>query len=272
MNGLKDRYFTTGQHTLCYQYIQGKGLPLVFLHGGTGSLSVWYLSLSELKKSKRPILLIDLFGHGKSSISDDWHDYSLENHAQYILNLVAELKITKFDLIGHCLGSMIASVIASKQPSLVRKLVLINPGGFNKSIYLSSFTVGIVRLLLPLIHLITDRIPRKKGRPDERKYIGNHELYIPRFLDEVRYCSYKTAVNQFIAFSKWNEAKYYPNIKAPTLVISGVKDIIFSPKTTHKVVGLIPKLNHVQLPTNHLAPLNMSSEMTELINVFTNNE
>lgn len=88
---------------LNYQ-VKGSGYPLVFLHGFLESISMWdYLELNSLNFQ---IILVDLPGHGSSSLDDDEMP-SIEFMAFKVAELLSALNITCFSVIGHSMGGYV---------------------------------------------------------------------------------------------------------------------------------------------------------------------
>ncbi len=107
--------------------IIGNGDPVVFLHGFLESLTMWsYLNLEDLPFMS---ILIDLPGHGKSLNEDD-KEPSIEHMSLKVLEILLELKVTTFSIVGHSMGGYVA--LSLKKISLTnnkfncQKIVLLN--------------------------------------------------------------------------------------------------------------------------------------------------
>lgn len=101
---------------------KGSGFPTLLIHGLFGSLE----NLNGLAKAlsdDREVISIDVRNHGRSE-----HDTSMTYHdvTQDVINLLDELSITEFDIIGHSMGGKIAMLLALLYPSRVRKLVVLD--------------------------------------------------------------------------------------------------------------------------------------------------
>lgn len=104
---------------------QGKGRPIVFLHGWAGlpRATAWLEALAQ----RRLVIAPEFPGFGESTgleRLDDFLDIAL-----YQFDLFATLKLGQADLIGHDFGGAIAAEVAALRPSLVRRLVLVAPSG-----------------------------------------------------------------------------------------------------------------------------------------------
>ncbi len=67
----------------------------------------------------------DARGHGKSSVPD--YGYRYEDHANDVVGLIKALGFLPPILIGHSMGGMTAAVVASRNPKLLRGLILADP-------------------------------------------------------------------------------------------------------------------------------------------------
>jgi esterase len=93
---------------------------LVLLHGLFGSLDNLSMVRRELA-DKHNVLSVDLPDHGKSLRTSR---FSFELYAELILQLLAQLDISKAHLLGHSLGGKVAMKIALKAPDKVSKLIV----------------------------------------------------------------------------------------------------------------------------------------------------
>ncbi|MGE5376552.1 MAG: alpha/beta fold hydrolase [Bacteroidota bacterium] len=98
--------------------------PLILLHGLTANGLCWTVIAHELE-GDNDVIMPDFRGHGNSSAPD--HGYRYEDHASDIVGLVNALGISAPVLIGHSMGGLVAAVVASQYPALIRGLILADP-------------------------------------------------------------------------------------------------------------------------------------------------
>lgn len=96
--------------------------PLVVLHGLLGSLDNWY-TFSRSQTDKRSILAADMRNHGGSPHVEGM---SYRQMVDDLLELLAALGIANFDLMGHSMGGKVAMALALQQPSLIRRLLVVD--------------------------------------------------------------------------------------------------------------------------------------------------
>lgn len=107
---------------------EGKGRPVVLLHGFTGCAS----TMADLgaRLGPRRQLRIDLVGHGSSAAPPAASNYSMAATTAQVVTVIEELAGSSVDLIGYSFGARVAlSAIVARQ-DLVRSAALIgvSPG------------------------------------------------------------------------------------------------------------------------------------------------
>jgi N-formylmaleamate deformylase len=113
-NGIIIHYTRTG----------GSKPPLILLHGLTANGACW-AALAHAVEGDYDVIMPDARGHGKSSVPD--YGYRYEDLANDIVGLIQALRLPPPILIGHSMGGMTAAVVASRNPELLRCLVLADP-------------------------------------------------------------------------------------------------------------------------------------------------
>jgi pimeloyl-ACP methyl ester carboxylesterase len=102
---------------------------LVLLHGGGQNAHTWDTVALALG---RPLLAIDLPGHGHSDWRDD-HRYFPAENAAAVEVIVREYAPDAKAVVGMSLGGLTALVLAARAPELVRRLILVDvTPGVNK--------------------------------------------------------------------------------------------------------------------------------------------
>lgn len=120
------KYKSMAGATLHYRD-EGRGMPIVLLHGTAASLNTWDGWVSELSQSHR-VLRLDLPGFGLTgrNASDT---YTIDYYSELLLHFLDSLGVEKAHLAGSSLGGQIAFDFAADHPGRVQKLILIAPTG-----------------------------------------------------------------------------------------------------------------------------------------------
>jgi N-formylmaleamate deformylase len=113
-NGISIHYTRTG----------GNKPPLIMLHGLMTS-GACFIPIALALAEEYDVILPDARGHGKSSAPN--FGYRYEDHANDVIGLIDSLKLSAPILIGHSMGGMTATVVASLRLSIIRGLILADP-------------------------------------------------------------------------------------------------------------------------------------------------
>ncbi len=98
-------------------------IPIVFIHGFTGSSEDWLPIVNELEGICDP-LTIDLVGHGSNEQPDRLSDYTIDEQIDRIKKYVDNSFHNKFMLAGYSMGGRIALHWALKYPERLYGLIL----------------------------------------------------------------------------------------------------------------------------------------------------
>jgi pimeloyl-ACP methyl ester carboxylesterase len=105
---------------------EGEG-PVVVLVHGIASSSVTFQKLVPLLEPTHRVISIDILGFGRSPAPAD-AEYTLEEHAAALRRTLRSLGLREpFVLVGHSLGSLIATRYAAENPDSLVRLVLVGP-------------------------------------------------------------------------------------------------------------------------------------------------
>ncbi len=105
-----------------------KSLPLVMLHGGSGSWTHWLRAIEPLTQAGYTLYLPDLPGFGDSDAVPDGSDVDtmLGPLASGITQLLGAAQTGPVcDLVGFSFGGMASGLLAAQSPQLMRRLVIV---------------------------------------------------------------------------------------------------------------------------------------------------
>ena len=198
----------------------GSGFPLVLVHGYLGSSEMWCNQRDYFSKSCR-VISPALPGFGESSGAQSLD--SINKMAQFVIDILNERKIQKFNLLGHSMGGMIVQEITRIAGDKVNKLICFATGSIGE-IPGRFETIDETRKRLKNdgIDISFSRVPKKwfvKGDEDKNYYLCKNA---------VANVSLETADNALIAMKNWSGINNLRDIKNETLIVWGDKDTSYN--------------------------------------------
>jgi len=97
------------------------GIPVLFLHGFTGSSQSWKHIRKDMSCSS---FAIDIPGHGKSTFNNINKEYNYKDFRAELYLILQTLNLKKIHLCGYSMGGRIAISFAQKYPELIESLIL----------------------------------------------------------------------------------------------------------------------------------------------------
>jgi len=117
---MKNYYADISQGQVHYR-MQGDGRALLLIHQ-TGMSSEEYSEVIPILAEEYRVIAVDLLGYGNSAVPPA--DYRIEDHAGSILEFLDVLEIDCASVMGHHVGSRVAAEVAATRPERVEKLIL----------------------------------------------------------------------------------------------------------------------------------------------------
>lgn len=216
--------------------------PIVLLHGTGASLHTWDGWVQALKVDHR-VIRMDLPGFGLTGPSGD-HVYTQPRYAQFVVAVLDALKVQQVTLAGNSLGGAIAWKTAVDFPDRVKRLVLVDSGGYPSQA--TSVPIGFKMAAMPELAPLMDRIlPRSAVESSVRSVYGDprkvtHEL-VDRYYELSLRAGNRQALRDRFAQSKGGE--FFDQIKQvrqPTLLMWGSEDHLIPPVLADRFAKDIP--------------------------------
>ena len=138
-----------------YVRVEGKGDPLVMLHGMAASSDIWGFTIDALKARYR-IIAPDLPGHGRSGGKSG--QYRLSFYTGWLAGLMDHFSVKSGALMGNSLGGAISLAYSLENPSRTKRLILSDPLGLSPSLPWKAAAYTIKRLPQTIMGLITRRV------------------------------------------------------------------------------------------------------------------
>ncbi|HET9921607.1 MAG TPA: alpha/beta fold hydrolase [Ktedonobacteraceae bacterium] len=179
--------------------VMGSGEPVILVHGLSGSILWWTRNIASLAQHYA-VYLVDLPGFG--TLARRQH-FALTGAADWLLEWLQAVGLTRANWIGHSMGGYICIQIAARRPEVVKRLVLVAPAALPVGHRWQNY-------LLPLV--------------EATRYMQPSFLPI-LFYDAVRAgpLTLLRATKDLLAKDVREDAR---SIQAPTLLIWGANDTL----------------------------------------------
>lgn len=129
--------------------IIGAGKPILFLSGGPGFSSDYMVPIADLLSNSFQCILLDQRGTGKSIVPIyDTNFINISATIEDIEFLRKHLGYEEWIVLGHSVGSFLASKYASDYPNSISTMIHVSTVGFNASFW-DYFTDNLWSRLLP---------------------------------------------------------------------------------------------------------------------------
>ena len=195
---------------------EGKGFPLILIHGFLGSSKMWEPQINFFKNHFR-VITPDLPGFGKSNKAKSHN--SIQSIANLLMDCLEEKKIDKFYLLGHSMGGMIVQEMAKEYGNKIIKLICYSTGprgempGRFESVDQSRENLKKKGLEITVKNIAKTWFVRKENAK-----------YFDICIEAGKQTSTKAADDALIAFKNWNGVDTLKNIKNETLIVWGDQD------------------------------------------------
>lgn len=122
----------------------GEGTPVIIIHGLFGTLDNWQSIAKKLSKDFM-VFIVDLRNHGRSPHAEE---FSYEIMAQDVQEFMENNWIYEAHVVGHSMGGKVAMQLASQNPDMVSKLVLVDMApktyeGSHEEIFQAMFALNL---------------------------------------------------------------------------------------------------------------------------------
>lgn len=215
------QYIMIGDNRVRY-FEEGEGETVLFIHGIGQAMYTFRKNVHVLSQYCH-VVTVDLLGHGLSDKPDI--DYSIDDFSSMIYDFTQAMALENITLLGFSTGAVIALDVAQKHPELVKRLILLSPGGVTR-----TYPATVKFLTVPVISDIIFTFFSTKTV----KKVLTQAYFDPTMVsrDLVRHY-YKVLSNRenldsaMTALSNWNDteiADRMSEIQMPTYIFWGEED------------------------------------------------
>ncbi|WP_299015470.1 3-oxoadipate enol-lactonase [uncultured Caulobacter sp.] len=207
------------------------------------------------------VIRMDTRGHGASDASAG--DYSLDLLADDVLAVMDAAGASKASICGTSLGGMIAMALATRAPERVEALIL---ACTSPAMDPSTWDQRLALIRAEGMGAIVEAV---MGRFFSESFRATH----PEVVETVRAGMLAQSVDGYAgcgaAIRDMALLNRLPGITAPTLVVTGVKDLA-TPYAGHgeKIVAAVPGARHVEIGGAHLPSLETPTALAGAVRDF----
>jgi pimeloyl-ACP methyl ester carboxylesterase len=204
----------------------GHGIPVVLLHEGLGSVSMWRDFPGALAAaSGRPVLAWSRRGYGWSDpLEEPFEPDYMHREAELVFEVLDSLQIGRAVLFGHSDGGSIALIAAALQPERIAALILEAP-----HVMVEQVTVDSIAAV---------RAPFQSG--GLRQALARHH----RDVDDVFWRWNRIWLDP--RFRQWNIEALLPRVQAPALLIQGRQDEYGSLEQLDRIERILADVERIE--------------------------
>ncbi|WP_432672288.1 alpha/beta fold hydrolase [Flavobacterium sp. SM2513] len=241
---------------------QGKGTAIVLLHGFLENKKMWEAFIPEFSK-KNCIITIDLLGHGETESLGYVH--SMEDNADVVHAVLAELRIRKAAFVGHSMGGYVALAFAELYPEFMKGLVLLNSTARADS---DERKINRDRAIIAVKHNYTNFIRLSIAN----LFSENNRERLAFEIEQVKEEALKTPLQGIVASLEGMKIRRDREVLLhfsdyPMLLILGEKDPVLNyEETTSQIEGT--KVALVTFPDGHMSTIENQEELKVVLSAF----
>lgn len=238
-----DAYLTIDGIAVRYRR-EGRGFPLIFIHGLGGSLEHWRDSYRFFAPLGLEVIGLDLPGYGRSE--KPAIEYSIPYYARFVLDFIQSLKLKeKPVLVGNSMGAHIASYFAARYPESLQGLLILDGSGLNELNLLEDLVVQMTfhqkhigKLLKYMADIFAVNVFYNPSCPGALRFIQEQKEMAVRE-DYSLYCHALEKSTRAMVQSPLKEL--LPAIQVPTRIVWGSHDRLVPSFYAKKFQELIPQ-------------------------------
>jgi N-formylmaleamate deformylase len=194
--------------------------------------------LARSLQSDFDVLMPDARGHGQSSAP--LHGYRYDDHASDVLALIRELELTAPILLGHSMGGMTATVVASQFGNVISAAILADPTFLSPQRQREVCDSDVADQHRKFLRLTKDEIMAEA--------LTRHPHRSPEIVELLADARLQTRLSAFDVLTPPNPdyRQLMSTIRIPTLLVIGDVPVV-SKETARVLQGLSPRVEVEQI-------------------------
>ncbi|HSF01784.1 MAG TPA: alpha/beta hydrolase [Solirubrobacterales bacterium] len=251
----------------------GDGVPVVFVHGLSGSWQNWLENIPHFAREHR-VLALDLPGFGHSPMPA-W-EISIERYGRLLHDFCETLGVRDCAVVGNSMGGFISAEAASAEPGRFEKLVLVSAAGVSHVRMRRQPAETAARMATAAAPLLLKLQERGMRRPRIRQAIFKglfqhpealrRELLLEQFQNGAGRPGFLPALQGLVGYDILDQLT---EVEVPTLIVWGRNDRVVPPQDA---VGYGQRLRNSQTvifdDTGHLPQLERPVRFNRLLEAF----
>jgi pimeloyl-ACP methyl ester carboxylesterase len=224
------------------------GEPLILLHAYFATATSWYRAAGALSEHYR-VYAVDILGDvGRSRPIRPIA--SLDDFAQWFLELVDGLGVSRVHVVGNSVGGFIAAYVAMTLKERVSRLVLIAPAAT-----IHSMPAFYTHMFIPkMLYIVAPWMPGRERSMDRAVDWMNAGLPSDAPWDALFRLALTHGTGANRVFPRVYSPEEFAQIEAPTLLIVGDHERIYAPAAAIEaakrlmpaiVTELVPGAHHI---------------------------
>ena len=226
----------------CPFSVNGKGDPLILIHGIGAARSIWRF-LIPLLSEQFMVVSYDLRSHGETPITEP--NYGLDQLVDDLESVRKRCGVEQAHLAGHSLGGMIAPAYARRYPERVLSLSLLSTAA-GRSTEEQNKVWSVVHEMEK--EGVANVLETLTTRWFTEAFIANHPEIVEGRLQQVLDTDCENFLNVFGIYAGTEMIHWLHEITAPSLVVTGENDAACNPRLNQLIADRLPNSKLVILP------------------------
>jgi 3-oxoadipate enol-lactonase len=225
---------------------------LALFHGWTASADLQFFTIYPALAERYSLVAIDHRGHGRGLRILD--PFLLEDAADDMAAVLAELGIHKVTTLGYSMGGPISMLFTRRHRDLVEALVL----EATALEWSASLRERLTWIGLPILGSVLRSwaFPRYLRRAIARVIPVGHELepYLPWILGEMQRGSSQAIVEAGRCISRYDARDWAPDLRVPAAVLVTTRDRLVPPRKQRRLAAALDATVR-EIPADHLCTM-----------------